>query len=215
MKPTDFLSHYAINGELNTRNGPRLYIDKVPGRVQTRNSPNTSQRAYIDLSTYTAHVVTQSSVLSTRECQLSSREVQAKLAPVARLARIRRVSTNGRPVPYTQARHIFSELHAAGITCAANSRTIILDIRRLVRMADVPWLPTAEKYEVRLDPMTQGIWGRNFNGPVELLAACAGNPLQALRVNVASFGAPEQDVVDKLTTAAKKMLHDVFNTQTT
>lgn len=207
MTVHEFKERAGITGFLLTRNGPRLYIDGVRRRWHPSTN-NVSQRAYICLTTYTAHCITQSHRFGTWWCKRESDKVKAILAPVARLARIHRVTVDGDPAIVTQSRAVFSVLHAAGVSCTLEPTRLFLDMDVLVRTAEVPYLPVARAYEVALQPVTgHDLFNRRFTCRESLDIALDGNILRGLEVVVFPPKEHDSEVVDRLLIAARDILH--------
>jgi hypothetical protein len=121
------LESLGIVGYLIERNGPRFYVERVRGRVQLIDSTRTSQRAYIDLETYTPHCTTSSDINNRHWCMERNEEVQRKLMPIARYLRMIGVRSNAKGLPYSHQRWVYSRLHQAGIVCHIDSKRIVLD----------------------------------------------------------------------------------------
>jgi hypothetical protein len=91
MIADQFMKSVGIDGKVFTRNGPRMYVYRVRGRVAVMDSRSIDVTAFIDLSDYSVHVRTASKPEFHQLCESEAKRLRERLAPVARLARIARV----------------------------------------------------------------------------------------------------------------------------
>ena len=211
MTPETFMERHGITGHVSTINGPRINVAKVNTRLKLRERQGIQQRAFIDLTTYTAHCFTYGSGLAPYLCKQESLDITRRLAPVARLARIAGVTTTGRAPAITQARTLFIAFHEAGVSVVAEPRGMVLDMDRLVRAARVPWLLSKERYEVILRPEpSNAVWGREF-ASIAAFAQMVSHPTEGMAIVVRPFGSEcEERVMVSLATAAQNLLAEVF-----
>lgn len=204
--PAEFMARHGITGNITTVAGPRLNIDRIRNRFTLRERQAVHQRAYIDLHTYTAHCYTFGEGLSPYACKKESENVARILAPVARLARIQGVTAKGERPAITQRRELVIAFHEAGVQTVTDPRGILLDMDRLVRIAQVPWVDTKTRYEVLLRPTpTNDVWGVRFSNPRSLRPLVKG-----MRLDVLALDEPEPNVVALLLEGANKLMAEVF-----
>ncbi len=206
MNIPDFLDRAHARGHVITRNGPRLYIEAVRHRFALTRGI-VSQRVYIDLSTYTAHCVTESPTHGPAWCKRQSAEVVAKLAPLARLARIHRVTANGAPPIVTQSRLLYGMLHSAGVPCSLESSRLVIDIDLVARMAQAPLIPAREGYEVCLRPTGRGeLFSRRFDTREALVRELRGDPMQGLELVVTPAIGHNEETTGRILRAARSII---------
>lgn len=218
ITPEQFMAETRIKGAVHTRNGPRLYIDSVPHREFNRNRGAIQQVAFIDLVSYTAHCTTQSPTLSPIQCRDKSRELEQRLAPVARLARIKKVVVPPDQLPcrstfeFTHKRVLYTLLREAGVMCAMDDRAVVIDMEHLVRRTAGPWNTMRRDYLVRLvnDPAhTQ--WTLPLASREMVLAALSGNVMLGVRVRVSAMTAePDDDIIAALHLATNELLAETL-----
>lgn len=212
ITPEQFMQETRIKGAVHTRNGPRLYIDSVPHREFNRNRGAIQQVAFIDLVSYTAHCTTQSPTLSPIQCRDKSRDLERLLAPVARLARIKRVTVPGVKTTWTHKRVLYTALKEAGVLCAMDDRAVVIDMEHLVRRTKGPWNAMRRDYLVRLMPdVAHTQWTLPLATRELVLAALSGNLLLGVRVRVSAITAdPDDDIIAALHVATNELLAETL-----
>lgn len=207
-----FMTAHGIKGSVHTRNGSRIYVESVRGRVYVADTPHTTQLAHIDLHTYTAHCRTEG--VAPYEAKRRSEQVIAKLAPVARLARMLKVTADGNPVPTTQAKQVYAKLHEAGVRCVIERSGILLDTDQLSRICGTPLIPSRTCFQVRLTPAKGNpIWNSFFTTPQGFKEGCRCNMFNWLELNTVPLKREcDARILVELDRTAEELLASLFGT---
>lgn len=183
------MDEFGILGYVLQRNGPRLYIERVRGRMKLIDSTRTSQRAYIDLTTYTAHCITESDLKPTAWCCEQSRSVEKALAPLARYLRMVGVKIDGCTPAFSQQRWVFRLLHEGGVRCHIERDRIVLNVEGLGK-------PDA-RVELRCTA-NPARWMRLFSTHQQVVDDCQGNPMFLVELAVYHKDANTLDLVRRV-----------------
>lgn len=212
--PEAFMDRYGITGHLSYINGPRINIERARFVWNAKNRAGISQRAYIDLATYTAHCFTYG--LGPWHCKQESWEVIRALEPLARAARKEGITSEGEPVPVTQGRVLYRHLHEAGVGAVLHRTELLLDMDILVRAANVPWLPSKEGFDVFLRPKDpRGAFGREWAEEQELLDHLGG-VTSGMVLGVRPLKGKKDPLTEqRLLEAADHLLRQVFGSKWT
>lgn len=204
----EFMKKNRIDGAVHTLNGPRLYIDSVPTRVYPQHQGAVHQVAFIDLVSYTPHCTTMSQSLSPIQCRNKSKEIETRLAPVARLARIQKVTVPGTRPQYTQKRVLYSQLREAGVICAMDDRGIVIDMESVVRLTKGPWSVMRRDYRIRIEAVSgHAQWDLPMESREMVVAALSGDVMLGARVKVSAFTIdPDDDIIASLHVAMNEVL---------
>lgn len=201
MTPKQFVTTYGVEGCLRTLNGPRLYIERVRSRVVVSTSKDIQQFAWIDLCTYAPHCATYSSKNPSSWCKARSAEVELHIAPLARLARIRKVEANApRPI-LTQSRLIQLLLRRAGIECGSDGKAVTVDLSRIARALNVPVHAIGANYEARIVSPAKGLFIP--------LPAKQEDPLAGAKLVIGAYTSdPNHDLMARLRQGAEALVEE-------